>query len=185
MESLGRPWIYVDATVEQEQMAREIRAERDRRYQNIYAAARTDERWVGDLGEILFDAWTTQTRPGLLRWIRDNAAGKPDFVSATGLRVGLKTVKRQVAPQPSYTAQITAQHAREPTDEYFFMSYELRKRRMWLLGGIGQQRFLERARYYGPGERVHANYQIRAGHEIYNIAICELVSAGEWLAGLN
>jgi hypothetical protein len=185
MESLRRPWIYVDATGEQEKMAREIRAERDRRYPNIYAAAQTDERWVGDLGEIIFDAWAAQRRPGLFRWIRDDAAGKPDFVTTNGLRVGLKTVKRKVAPQPGYTAQITARHADEPTDDYFFMSYEFGKRRMWLLGGIRQKRFLERARYYGPGERVHANYEIRAGHEIYNISISELVSAEEWLAGLS
>ncbi|MFC4160727.1 hypothetical protein [Chitinimonas lacunae] len=30
---------------------------RNRQYGNIYAEAATDERWVGDLGEMVFNSW--------------------------------------------------------------------------------------------------------------------------------
>jgi len=61
------------------------------------------------------------------------------------------------------------------------MTYEIAQRRMWLLGGINREQFLEEARYYGAGEWVHSNYQIRQGHEIYNIEIAKLVSPLSWI----
>lgn len=112
----------------------------------------------------------------------DDAAGKPDFVTALNIRIGVKTVKRKVPPREDYTAQITARHAEEPIDHYFFMTYEIAQRRMWLLGGIDRVRFLKESRYYGAGEWVHPNYQIRQGHEIYNIEIAKLTSPTCWIA---
>ena len=94
---------------------------------------------------------------------------------ASGLRIGVKTVKRKVAVREDFTAQITARHAQEPIDQFFFMSYEFRRRRMWLLGGIDRDSFLRQARYHRAGEWVHGNYQVRPGHEIYNIGIDRLV----------
>lgn len=42
---------------EYEERAKQMRAERDRQYGNIYTEAATDERWVGDLGEMVFNSW--------------------------------------------------------------------------------------------------------------------------------
>jgi len=44
---------------------------------------------------------------------------------------------------------------------------------------------LQQARYCSAGEWVHTNYQIRPGHEIYNIEITKLVSPKDWLAKIK
>lgn len=98
-----------------------------------------------------------------------------------GTSISVKTVKRKGPPGLSYTAQISAKHADEPVDQFFFMSYEIAARKMWLLGGIDRNGFLDRARYYQAGEAVHQNYVIRPGHEIYNIEIGLLVDPKLWL----
>lgn len=174
-------WISVNVPIAHEQQAQHVRADRDRQYGNIYSEAQTDERWVGDLGELVFNSWLKHSGVQNFQWIKDNAAGKPDFVTANNVRIGVKTVKRKVPPQMSYTAQITARHAKEPTDHFFFLSYEFLPRKMWLLGGIDQKTFLTQARYYSAGDWVHDNYQIRPGHEIYNIEISKLITPNDWL----
>ncbi len=174
-------WISVIIPTVHEQRAQRMRAERDRQYGNIYVEADTDERWVGDLGEKAFDSWLKHEGVVNCRWILDNAAGKPDFITAKNKSVGVKTVKRKVSPRVGYTAQITARHASEPIDYFFFLTYEFKQHRMWLLGGIDKQTFLREARYYAAGERVHENYQIRPGHEIYNIELTKLIPPQEWL----
>jgi len=174
-------WISLFIAPEYEERAKQIRAQRDRQYGNIYAEAATDERWVGDLGEMVFNSWLRYMGVKDFEWVQDDAANKPDFVTALNIRIGVKTVKRKVPPREDYTAQITARHVKEPIDHYFFMTYELAQRRMWLLGGIDQAVFLKKSRYYGAGEYVHANYQVRQGHEIYNIGIEELIHPGVWL----
>ena len=65
------------------------------------------------------------------------------------------------------------------------MSYEWKIKKMWLLGGIAREAFLSEARYYGPGDYVHAQYQVRPGHEIYNADIGILVNPGAWLTSIN
>lgn len=170
---------------EHEERAKAMRVERDRRYGNIYPEAATDERWVGDLGEMVFKSWFKHEGFEGLKWVLNDAAGQPDFITALGVRIGVKTVKRQVPPREDYTAQITACHAGEPIDQFFFMTYEIPKHCMWLLGGIDRGSFLQGARYYGAGEWVHPNYQIREGHEIYNIEIAKLVTPKEWMVLVN
>lgn len=178
-------WVSLLLTPEEEAEAKKIRVDRDRQYGNIYDEADTDERWVGDLGEIAFNSWLSHKGIQNFNWILNNAAGQPDFVTAKGVRIGVKTVKRKVPPRADYTAQITARHAHEPIDQFFFMSYEIAQRRMWLLGGIDRERFLKEARYYGEGEWVHDNYQIRRGHEIYNIEISKLARPNDWIGQIG
>ncbi len=157
-----------------------MRLERDQRYGNIYNEAETDLRWVGDLGEKVFDSWARHLGHNGTLWLKDDAAGNADFLTPSGLRIGVKTVKRAGPPRPGYTAQITAQHAREPVDHFFFLSYENETKIMWLLGGIDQVTFLREARYYAAGEQVHANYVIRPDHEIFNIEIAKLICPEKW-----
>lgn len=174
-------WISVPVPEYSEKKAQKIRADRDRQYGNIFAETATDERWVGDLGEIAFNSWFKHHNIQGFQWILDGTAGAPDFTTALGNRIGVKTVKRAGPPRPDYTAQITAQHAHEPIEQFFFLSYEINKRIMWLLGGIEKQSFLNQAVHYEAGDQVHANYTIRAGHEIYNIEISKLVRPEDWL----
>ncbi|WP_198660701.1 hypothetical protein [Acidithiobacillus ferrivorans] len=137
---------------------------------------------MGNLGEMVFNSWFKHEGIQGFEWVLNDASGQPDFVTALNIRIGVKTVKRKVLPREDYTAKITARHTDEPIDQVFFMTYEIAKRRMWLLGGIDRERFLQEARYYGAGEWVHTNYQIRQGHEIYNIEIAKLTAPKDWIS---
>ena len=164
--------------------AKAIRAERDLQYGNIYEELDSDCRWVGEIGEIAFLRWLRKRCNVEVEWIVEDAAGKPDFV-VDGVTVGAKTVKRQVSARIDYTAQVTARHVDEPVSQFFFMSYDQPKNRLELCGGISRQVFREEATYFGPGDRVHAHYRIREGHEIYNIPIGNLYDAKNWIKSLR
>lgn len=73
-------WIVLDVDEAHEKQAREFRAKRDRLYGNIYSERETDERWVGDLGEFAFKSWLNQKSNLQYEWIKENAAGKADFI---------------------------------------------------------------------------------------------------------
>jgi len=176
-------WILLPVTDEIIREARAIRARRDRLYPNIYEEEETDLRWVGEVGEICLFHWLRARAPGAGTWLRRRAAGKPDFLIRNH-GVGLKTVKRQVPFRASYTAQITARHAAEPVDHFFFASYEVPRQRLWFLGGTTRADFLENARYHGPRQQVHSHYVVREGHEIYNIEARYLTPPETWLSQL-
>jgi hypothetical protein len=178
------PFVAVDVTPDVIAQAKKIRMERDQHYGNIYREEATDLRWVGEIGEICFNSWVRQHTGLSVEWILDHTAGKPDFRIGEA-RVGIKTVKRQVAVKPEYTAQITARHAGEPVAHFFFACYEVPRNRLWLLGGITKEDFLANARYYREGEQVHPHYTVRAGHEIYNIELARLTPPDVWLQSLN
>lgn len=55
-------WICVDVLETNEQWAKDMRADRDRQFGNIYREEDTDVRWVGDLGEKAFDSWLRKER---------------------------------------------------------------------------------------------------------------------------
>lgn len=165
-----------------EKKAQVLRAQRDQKYGNIYTEQASDLRWVGDLGEIAFKSWLNHSGVAGAKWQIEDAAGREDFLLPTGEKIGVKTVKRKVPPTPEFTAQVTAQHANEPVDEFFFLCYQFQINKMWFLGGIRKEAFLSKAKYYKAGECVHPAYQIRPGHEIYNIAISELIPPNEWLS---
>ncbi|MEV0359402.1 hypothetical protein AB0H71_25430 [Nocardia sp. NPDC050697] len=164
--------------------AKKIRALRDKQYPNLYREVDTDERWVGEVGELCFNGWARRNTSLPVVWIKDNAAGAADFLIG-GTPVGLKTVKRKVRPNDRYTAQISAKHITEPVDFYFFACYMHKVQEMYLLGAITRTDFLRQARYYGAGEQVHENYTIREGHEIYNIEIGKLTPPLPWLKSLS
>lgn len=174
-------WIILDVPDAVEAHAKAMRTERDAQYKNIYQEANTDARWVGDLGEIMLNDWMAAEGLKNFNWLKDNAAGKPDFITEKQARIGAKTVKRQVTPRLDYTAQVTARHATEPADWFFFMNYVIDRKKLWLLGGIEAARFLQEATYYPAGAQVHQNYTIRAGHEIYNIELTKLIQPKAWL----
>lgn len=176
-------WLTALISEAVEDEAKQIRQQRDQQYRNLFVEKPEDMRWVGEIGEIALNSWLKITGVPF-RWVREHAAGMPDFV-VKNMLVGLKTVKRQGPVRPDYTAQITAKHAKEPADFFLFASYEYPERRLWFLGGIRRANFLEHARYYSAGEAVHANYVIRPGHEIYNLPIQALVTPVDWLQALR
>lgn len=164
--------------------AQRIRAKRDEKYGNIYEERESDERWVGEVGEICFYKWLQQSEIDDFEWFLENAAGRPDF--RVGLSdVGMKTVKRQVPFQTHYTAQVTAEHVEEePVDHFFFASYEEPESKLWMIGGIEREEFRKNAQYYGAGEEVHPNYTIRPGHEIYNTESEQLYLPLSWIKNI-
>ena len=64
-----------------------------------------------------------------------------------------------------------AKHVDEPVSHFFFLYYVYPQEEMWLLSGITEEDFTVNAIYYGASEYAHPNYQIRPGHEIYNIEV--------------
>lgn len=176
-------WVVVDVPPSWEQMAREWRASRDVEFNNfnVFDTADSDERWVGELGEMVFDWWLRTNSRLDVEWIRDSPAGKPDFI-ASGWRIGAKTVKRKVPFQVEYCGQVSKRHfTEEPSDAYFFMSYQMeewdwrsktatRAYRMWLVGGCSHARFEKHAIFTeGPAvDPCNEHYRIRRGHSVYN-----------------
>lgn len=78
-------WISLLIAPEHEERAKQMRAKRDRQYGNVYAEAATDERWVGDLGEMVFNSWFKHEGIQGFEWVLDDAAGAPDFVTALNI----------------------------------------------------------------------------------------------------
>lgn len=178
-------WIQLPVLPAQESRAKEIRSTRDARYPNLFKEAATDARWVGDVGELVLLEWLVSNQVENVRWLTEDAAGKADFVSTAGITIGAKTVKRKHAPKIDYTAQISARHVAEPSDWFVFMNYSLSGQTLWILGAIESHRFMREARYYGPGDKVHADYEIRPGHEIYNLPLQRLITPTHWLDWLR
>ncbi|MFI6868968.1 hypothetical protein [Nocardia sp. NPDC050406] len=161
-----------------------IREERDGLYGNIFTEKCSDLRWVGEIGEICLNKWLRLNTSLPVEWILEEAAGKADFIVG-GSSIGMKTVKRGGPVKAGYTAQITAKHATEPVDHFFFASYEVPRKRLWLLGGIAKSNFMQGATYYGAGDEVHKHYIVREGHEIYNIEIEKLIPPRLWVSSLG
>lgn len=176
--------ISFDVPKEYIEKALKVRKLRDEQYGNIYEEADTDLRWVGDLGEIMFNHWVKKSGLQDILWHKDNAAGKPDF-TIKNIQIDIKTVKRKVPPMQDYTAQITARHKFYPIDELFFCSYQFQIKKMWFLGGISKDAFINNAIYFKGGEKVHSNYTIRPGHEIYNAPISILTTPEKWIEKLH
>jgi hypothetical protein len=173
-------WIILDIDRNWEVWARNVREQRDRLYGNVFPVQETDERWVGELAEKVFDSWMKHNKIENYHWITADPAGKPDFELNNGIRIGVKSVKRAVQMKTNYSAQISAEHRDEPVDYFFFMSYQITMQRMWLLGGIDRESFLAQAQFYKAGEMVHDNYA-PLDHDIYNIGVTKLTAPIKWL----
>lgn len=139
--------------------------------------------WVGDLAELVYNNWMKNRGVTGYNWLVDDPLDNPDFVMASGMRVDVKAVKRAGEPRARYGAQIPAKHRDKPYDELCFMSYDIGRKTMWIVGGIERRRFLELARFYKKGEQVHEHYTAQC--DIYNVEIERLVSPEPWLASVK
>jgi len=179
-------FVSVPMSSEDEQEAKRIRARRDRLYRSWFVIPEKDTRWVGDIGEIGFNRWACSVMgPARVTWkIEDVTGGKPDFIVAKRT-LDVKTVACSSAPQIEYTAQVMAKdrYLHEKVSYFFFARYEIKVSLLWLLGGIARTEFLEKARYFSAGEKVHAYYTVQPGREIYNIEIARLTPPAELLNG--
>lgn len=174
-------WISVPVPPHFEALAQAMRKERDARFGNIFPVANSDLRWTGDLGEMVFKSWLRHSGVQDFQWITDEVNGQPDFILPSGISVDIKTVKRKDAPKTHYAAGMTTRHMHEPVDSFFFMTYDLSSRCMWLIGGISRETFSQRSHHYKAGDHVHSNYVIRPGHEINNIDMAALEAPALWL----
>jgi hypothetical protein len=175
-------WLVYDVPASWVEWAKDERARRDVvfRNRNIFRERATDQRWVGELGELVLNWWLESEGVAQVEWIRNNPAGQPDF-RVNGVAVGAKTVKRSVPFQKDYCGQVTGDHINEPVEFFFFMSYQyqfydpaIRRKadcsRMWLIGGCTRTHFAEEAvRTEGPAtDPCNPAYRIAAGHVIFN-----------------
>jgi hypothetical protein len=177
---------FISIPVEDEviEYAVSIRKDRDSKLKNIFQEKNTDMRHVGEVGELAFGHYLNQYRADLTKWLVDGkVTHQPDFIFA-GQKIGVKTVKRKVDMKMDYLAQITASHQHEPVDFYFFCCFETHTHELVLLGGIEKKRFLEQGKHWVAGEYVHANYQIRQGHEIITICVDQLIQPDRFIRGL-
>lgn len=182
-QSGGHGWIECRPCDEMVAKARDLRERRDRLHPNIFAEHATDCKWVGELAELCVCSWLhAEGLSGI--WHQANAVGKSD-ITCLRQQIGVKAVKRKVPMRPEYTAQISARHAREKSDWFFFCCYEINRGVMVLLGGISPAVFLSEATYLAAGHQVHAKYTIRPGHEIYNAPVAALKGPSPWLESLR
>lgn len=163
--------IQVDSVQIKHAMA--IREARDARYSNLYTESSTDERWVGDLGEIVINDLLTMCSKSATQWHTDQVTEMPDF-SFYDVTFDVKTVKRAVPIQSHYGAQISAKHLNTEMDYLVFCCYQTKTNELVVLGTIDKEKFKSIARYYGAGDKVHDHYTIREGHEIYSVLISDL-----------
>lgn len=153
--------------------AKIIRADRDSRYGNLYVESSTDERWVGDLGEIVVNDLLGMCSKSDTKWHTDDVTENPDF-SFYDITFDVKTVKRAVPIKSHYGAQISAKHLNKEMDYIVFCCYQTKTNDLVVLGAIDKSRFKSVAKYYGAGDKVHDHYTIRDGHEIYSVEISDL-----------
>ena len=165
--------------------AKQIRAERDRRYANYFEPHETDDRWVGDLGELVARWWLARSRPVDLEALdRGDVHGLPDLV-LEGVAIGVKTAVRTVDPRPHYFAPVNAPHIDEPVAEFLFLSYNVRTCVMWILGGMARARFRELARFYPAGSVVPPAFRVSAPGVWSGVPISALTPPDSWLVGVR
>ena len=172
--------VTFNVTDEQIQQAINIRNERDSKYGNIFTEESTDMRYVGEIGEIIVNQALNMVSKENTIWHTEDVIKQPDFTFC-GRTLDVKTVKRQVPIKPWYKAQITARHSETEMDDLLFTCYEVPKKQLHILGVMEKSEFLRLATYYGEGDFVHDDYQIRKGHEIYAIMISKMTPIREYL----
>jgi hypothetical protein len=165
---------------EAERAAARAMSDRDGAYRegSPYQPADTDAPWVGHLGEMVFFRFLADWGVPAT-WLRADPLHEPDFRTAAGT-VDCKTAKRMTPPRPEWTCGVSTRQLYRAVDWYAFLTYEVGRRRMWLLGMIAKPDFMARARHLAAGERVHEAYVVRAGNEISNLPMRELVRPMEW-----
>lgn len=172
--------VTFDVTDEMIAEAQSIRAERDSKYGNIFEEKETDMRFVGEIGEIIVNKALNMVCEEFTEWHTEDVVKQPDFTFCSRT-LDVKTVKRQVPVKPWFKAQITAKHSETPMDDILFACYEVPKKQLHILGIMEKNEFLQKATYFGEGEFVHENYQIRKGHEIYAIMISQMTPIRDYL----
>jgi hypothetical protein len=180
MAVMTKDIVSFDVTDEMISEAISIRKERDSKYGNIFVEEETDMRFVGEIGEIIVNNAFNMVCEEFNEWHTEDVIKKPDFTFC-GRDLDVKTVKRQVPIKPWFKAQITAKHSETPMDDILFTCYEVPKKKLHILGVMEKNEFLQKAQYFGEGEFVHENYQIRKGHEIYAVMISQMTPFRDYL----
>lgn len=160
--------------------AQALRVERDRQYGGTRYQL-TAERWIGDLGELALGVWFKRHRIPDVVWVAEDPAGKPDFF-VRDWRVGVKSVGRRGAFRPTYTVCVNLQYLSEPSDDFFFCSWDASRQIMQLLGACERERFAAEATRYAAGDQVHAHFRVHAA--MANLPATRLYRPRAWLAGV-
>ena len=178
-------FVRFDVSVNDINFAKQIRIKRDKIYKNVYKEKETDSRWIGDLGELKVNQALMLCNLEETDWLYETkVAGKCDLIFF-GKSIDVKTVKRKVPMKLSYTAQITAKHAKSDVEYLVFACYETETKQVVVLGAMKKEEFLKESTYHGAGHKVHSNYTIRDGHEIYNIEVSKLMPFRDFIMDIR
>lgn len=177
-------WVYVQVPAGVETEAKRVHAEADERNQGRsrnWQARDGDEPWIGTAAELALDAWLTQQRIEHVH-ITDDDHKNPDFL-IRGVATGLKCSKRATDPEPHYEIGVSGLVVpREPAIMFLFAIYQSQVRELIFPGGLWRYDFLNHARYFGPGKRVHANFVVPPESSVHNVYIRELIPLRQLLA---
>lgn len=179
---------FVNVTDRDIRRAHNMRAQRDgllTTERMIFTPPVGDVRWIGELGELIFDYWLRDFDVAAheYRWIMNGTdiLTAPDFI-VHGVRISIKTVQRVTVPRAEWTCSLAEKHMKQQADEIFWLNYDVPKQRMCLLGGIAKSAFVAAATHHKAGERIHAHYVVHS--PIWSIAISRLTPPREWLRAI-
>ena len=178
-----------DETIEKAKMVRQQRMREFDSSSNYIIDKPTDKRWVGDLGEFGFARWLSDHNVDY-QWITEGVGHAPDYIINGCIRLDLKTCPRPTpVKQDWYCVEIGAHNLvpEKAKDWYFFASFQIAEKRLWLLGGMRHQNVLDTARFYPCGSVLTEGSQyggvkrmpVRAKLGTYALLVRELVPPNE------
>lgn len=162
-------------------------AQNEERYRSErpeYVRADGDMPWIGMLGEMVFAAFLNWAKVDDWRRADGDARTSPDFW-VNGWAIDCKTSKCSRPLKTTDLRGFTNRQLARPKDQYFFLTYEHKANRMWLLGGIGRETFKRKATFWRAGTSPHDGWLIRPGQECNLLPVGDLVRPLDWLRELE
>jgi hypothetical protein len=172
-----RDWLRFPVLPDLEEAARLFTLQKDHEHllrTRNWVERTGDEPWIGAAAEMLLDWWLTAKHVPHRRII-DNDHEQPDF-RIRRVAASLKCSKRDSLIEPHFeTGMKGFVVEKEPGVLFLFALYEIPTRTMIYPGGFWRYDFISRARYFGPGERVHAKFIVPRESNVYNVYLHEMV----------
>ena len=150
LEVLPGGWLTINVPQEWYEEAHAMRRARDEEFESDLFDGTFDKRAIGDLGEIAVNHWLGLYAPGEFEWLREEPAGKPDFI-VYGLGVEVKTQNGNVRWRSKYHVLVNHTQITGPGASFFFCYHEVPDRKIWLLGGISRALYRRSSTFHQAG----------------------------------
>ena len=175
--SSERQWIPIPVT-----MADVNEAKRRHRESRMRAKWENENRWEGQLGEIVFDRFLAGLAGFEYTWLnRERDQMKEDF-RIRGIEIDIKTTGRKWKPKQHWTIGVHQDHAKASRRHFWWVVYQRTPGDMaWVIGGMPSRQFMTVAWFDEEGEQVHRELQVSKGGSMYNINICVPYTWELWL----